>query len=99
MDLEVDIKRLLADPQTVPSMTTSEFTQWVDQLKQEADRHWWIDCNRSLVFADLIVALGQCRNDRCAVALGVMARGDALKMLGRIEEAWDALELSGQLYE
>ncbi|HEU5101266.1 MAG TPA: CHAT domain-containing tetratricopeptide repeat protein [Roseiflexaceae bacterium] len=70
----------------------------VHYLKAEADRHWWINANRSLELADLIVRIGLARGDTCQVALGTMARGDALKLLGRTEEAWDTLGHAGDLF-
>ena len=71
----------------------------VDHLKQEADRYWYIDPNRSAEFAKRIIAIGTARKDRRQTALGMMARGDALKFLGRIEEAWDALEQAGNMFQ
>ena len=70
----------------------------VERLKQEADRYWYIDYYRSLDFADRIITIGQCRGDRGQIALGLMARGDALKLLGRTQEAWDVLDEAGRLY-
>ena len=71
----------------------------VDLLKKEADRYWAIDPNISLKYADRIVAIGQARNDKSQVALGLMARGDALKFLGNLEEAWEMLERAGLMYQ
>ena len=70
----------------------------VERLKQEADRYWSIDPNISLEFADRIIAIGERRHDRSQIALGLMARGDALKFLGRLKEAWEALEEAGNLF-
>jgi len=71
----------------------------VERLKQEADRYWAIDPHRSLELAERIVAVGQARSDVRQMALGQMARGDALKFLGRMEEAWDMLERAGNLFQ
>lgn len=68
------------------------------QLKAEADRNWVIDPNRSLALADAIVAIGQHSHSPDIVALGMMARGDAVKLLGRLEEAWDTLGRAGELF-
>src|SRR5918912_275856 len=70
----------------------------VERLKQEADRYWFINANRSLELANVIVEIGQARGDLRQIALGVMARGDALKFLGRAEEAWHELEQAGDLF-
>ncbi|MBV9790022.1 MAG: CHAT domain-containing protein [Chloroflexi bacterium] len=74
-------------------------TEVVNRLKQEADRHWAINANRSLELAETIVHIGEKRSDLSQMALGMMARGDALKLLGRSEEAWTALEHAGTLYQ
>jgi len=70
----------------------------VDLLKKEADRYWAINPNISLKYADRIIAIGRARNDQSQEALGLMARGDALKFLGNLEEAWKMLEDAGNLF-
>jgi hypothetical protein len=67
----------------------------VDLLKNEADRHWSIDPNYSLKYADRIVAIGHAQKDESTIALGLMAKGDAFQFLGQINEAWDMLEEAG----
>jgi CHAT domain-containing protein len=71
----------------------------VEQLKQEADRHWFILPSRSLELATRIVAIGEARQDARQIALGLMAQGDALKFLGRYEDAWDKLDQAGKTFE
>ena len=71
----------------------------VERLKQEADRYWSIDAERSIEFADRIIAIGRARNDAAQTALGWMARGDALRFLGQMEEAWQTLEHAGNIFE
>jgi CHAT domain-containing protein len=71
----------------------------VDRLKSEADRYWAINPNRSLDLADRIIAIGKARGDTRHVALGLMARGDAIKFLGRMQEAWEMLEQAGNEFQ
>jgi len=71
----------------------------VEKLKQEADRYWGIDPRRSLEFADRIVAIGQARMDQRQIALGLMARGDAMKILGDTLQAWEALDQAGEMFQ
>ncbi|MGQ0605091.1 MAG: CHAT domain-containing tetratricopeptide repeat protein [Anaerolineales bacterium] len=71
----------------------------VERLKAEADRHWYIDPRRSLAFADRIITIGQNRNDQWQIALGMMARGDALKFMGQSRAAWDTLEEAGRIFQ
>ena len=68
-------------------------------LRDDAERHWFINANRSLACADEIIAIGQARADVAQIALGLLTRGDALKYLGQLEEAWDALEQAGQRFQ
>jgi len=102
VDADVSIERFLGDdvpPQAflapLPDAVAAEV---VERLKQEADRYWSINPNRSLELADRIVAIGQRRGDGRQTALGLMARGDALKYLGRNEEAWSTLEQAGSIF-
>jgi CHAT domain-containing protein len=71
----------------------------VDSLKQEADRFWLIDPNRSLELANRIIAIGRARADTRQTALGLMARGDALKFLGQMQEAWEVIDRAGYLFQ
>lgn len=86
-------------PQLIAPLSDAEAAALTDYLKGEADRHWWINANRSIEFADLIIAIGQARGNTWQVALGTMARGDALKFVGNIVEAWDLLGQAGMLFE
>ena len=75
----------------LPYATAASVTE---RLQQEAERYWTIDPHRSLEFADRIVAIGQARADPRQSALGLIARGDALKFMGREVEAWEAFQLA-----
>ena len=103
MDIQGLVEQYLSD--NIPSelfaapLPDDAATVVVERLKQEADRHWSIDPNCSLEFAERIVAIGQVRNDKSQVALGFMACGDALKHLGQLQEAWEMLEKSGDIYK
>jgi CHAT domain-containing protein/tetratricopeptide (TPR) repeat protein len=71
----------------------------VERLKQEADRYWSIDAERSIELADRIIAIGKTQNNSAQIALGWMARGDAYRFLGKMEEAWQTLEHAGNIFE
>ena len=71
----------------------------VDRLKEEADRHWYINPHRSLTFADRIVTIGTQQDNPSQIALGLMARGDALSFLGRTTEAWETLDQAGNMFQ
>ena len=103
MEFDDQLERWLADeipPETLSTTLPDDIArEVVDRLKQEADRHWTINPKRSLEYAKRIVAIGRARNDASQIALGSMARGDALKLLGNLQEAWDMLEQAGNMYE
>ncbi len=71
----------------------------VATLKEGADRQWLIDPNASLQMADAIVLIGRVRADPLCTALGMMARGDALKYLGSAREAWEAFQQAGVAFQ
>ena len=68
MDIQGLVEQYLSD--NIPSelfaapLPDDAATVVVERLKQEADRHWSIDPNCSLEFAERIVAIGQVRNDK-----------------------------------
>ncbi len=103
MEIEAKVEEFIGD--VIPLEILHEplpdelATAVVERLKQEADRHWYIDPHRSLELADRIVTIGERRGDARQTALGLMARGDALKLLGRAREAWEVLEKAGQMFQ
>ncbi|HEY0739195.1 MAG TPA: CHAT domain-containing tetratricopeptide repeat protein [Herpetosiphonaceae bacterium] len=103
MNADALVKQLLNDSSIIQTIATPlpdpVAAEVVSRLKQEADRHFAINVNRSLEIAETIVQIGEKRNDLSQMALGMMARGDALRLLGRSEEAWTALEHAGTLYQ
>jgi CHAT domain-containing protein/tetratricopeptide (TPR) repeat protein len=103
MEIEGLVEQFLNE-QVAPQLLSTPLpdetaTVVVERLKQEADRFWFIDPNCSLQYADRIISIGRARNDKSQLALGFMARGDALKFLGNLQEAWEMLEQSGNMYK
>ncbi|GAC1545740.1 MAG: CHAT domain-containing protein [Herpetosiphon sp.] len=103
MDADSIVERLL-DSETPTELLQSPLADdvaacVVERLKQTADGYWHVNINRSLELANMIVQIGTARRDSGQVALGMMARGDALKLLGRPLEAWEALGEAGELFE
>ena len=103
MDIEAFMDKLLqgeaATEALIASLNETEASTVVDRLKSEADRHWYIDANRSLALAELIIQIGHVRKNDWQIALGLMARGDALKFISHAEEAWQAFEEAGRLFQ
>jgi CHAT domain-containing protein len=100
---ETVIQTLLTSPAALPillnALPESITLATVDCLKYSADRHWMIDPNRSVELGQLIYDIGLSQHNGAIQALGFMAQGDALKLLGRMPEAWDILGRAGDLYE
>lgn len=90
---------ILAAPAHWPAMPAEDAGRIVDALKDAADRHWRIDPRRSEQLADLIIAIGEARDDTWIRALGTMAKGDAVKFFGSQSEAWDLLTAAAWLFE
>lgn len=103
LDAKDTAERLLADgtllDRLAAPLADGVAAEVVERLKQEADRHWWISARRSLELADLIVRIGQARGDARQTALGLMARGDALRFLSQLAAAWQALGEAGALFQ
>jgi CHAT domain-containing protein len=103
MDIQGLVEQFLDDnipPKLLSTPLPDELAaRVVERLKQEADRYWYIDYHRSLEFADRIVAIGERRGDLRQTALGLMARGDALKLLDRAQDAWETLDNAGKIFQ
>lgn len=74
-----DPHRFRATLQAYPDRRT---VMLAERLKDEADRYWLIDAGMSLRLARAIVVLGRLMAETRIVALGTMARADALRLLG-----------------
>jgi CHAT domain-containing protein len=103
MEIEGWVEQFLSDQ--VPSQILSTplpddiANAVVERLKSGADRYWYINPHQSLEFANRIILIGKARNDINQIALGTMAKGDALQFLGQMHEAWDMLEQAGNMFE
>jgi len=74
-------------------------TALAERLKGEADRHWLIDLHASLRLADATIALGELATEPRIVALGTMARADALRLLGDPRAALVLLDTAADLFQ
>jgi tetratricopeptide (TPR) repeat protein len=68
----------------------------VELIKREADRLWNTQPQSSFVLAGHIMALGEWTRNKSFHALGLLARGDALRRLDRDQEALAVLDASGK---
>jgi len=69
-----------------------------DQLKREADRHWSSGPTTSFMLAGYLMAVGDWTGHKDYHALGLMARGDALRRMDRDEDALPFLDAAGEEY-
>jgi CHAT domain-containing protein len=70
----------------------------VGLLKQQADLYWGRDATVSLRLADAIVAVALAAGAGRYHALGIMARGDALRVLGHYEQSLAHFDEAASLF-
>src|SRR5919108_1443801 len=73
--------------------------QVMERLEKEFERYWYIDSNRSLIYAERIIAIGCARNDRSQIAVGTMRKADCLGSLGNMDESWNLYEQAGEMFQ
>ena len=96
--LPAPLCQLCAAPAGWHALSHADARALADALKTAADQHWHIAPQRSVLFADAIIALGLARGDAWIRALGTMAKGDALKFFGSQQQAWDLLVDAGRMF-
>lgn len=105
MNIETLLEKIIDDSSHFDEYA-AQLVGWAeDEVRAEAERHkriadenWYEDPNVSLFHANIIIGIGFIRKDSGIQALGMMARGDAIKLLGRADEAWATLQEAGELY-
>src|SRR5256886_1800175 len=78
---------------------TSSIALLVELIKREADRQWNNNAQLSFVLAGYILTIGDLRNNKAYHALGLMARGDALRRMDRDEDALPFFDASGEEFK
>src|SRR6266568_5833450 len=71
----------------------------VELIKREADRQWNNDAQISFVLAGYLLAIGDMTYNKAYHALGLMARGDALRRMDRDRDALPFFDASGEEYK
>jgi len=96
-------KSWLADEPPPDLLLTSlpdEFAkEVVERLEKEFERYRYIDANRSLKYAERIIAIGQARNDTSQITSGIIHQADCIRVLGNMEKAWDLYEQAGVMFQ
>jgi CHAT domain-containing protein/tetratricopeptide (TPR) repeat protein len=103
MDMDDQLERWLADKVTPGLLSTAlpdeVAREVIARLKTEFERYWYIDPNRSLQYAERIMAIGRARNDASQIAFGTMRKADCLASLGSMDGAWDLYEQAGVMFQ
>ncbi|MBV9614038.1 MAG: tetratricopeptide repeat protein, partial [Ktedonobacteraceae bacterium] len=81
---------------SVPVFSSVARDRLVYQIKKEADRCWNSNAKLSFTLAGYLLLIGNLADNRYYHALGLMARGDALRRLDRDQEALPFLDAAGE---
>ncbi len=79
----------------LPSFDDASINLLVEQIKREADRSWAKESGVSFILAGHLLFIGEVIRSKYAHALGLMARGDALRRMDRDQEALPFLDAAG----
>src|SRR5947209_13462606 len=71
----------------LPSFDKESQRLLVELIKREADKRWTTELHLSFLLAGHLIFIGELTRDRYAHALGLMARGDALRHMDQEVEA------------
>ncbi len=79
----------------LPAFDDPSINSLVELIKREADRQWAKESGLSFVLAGYLLFIGEAIHSKYAHALGLMARGDALRRMDRDQEALPFLDAAG----
>ncbi|QBD82331.1 CHAT domain-containing protein [Ktedonosporobacter rubrisoli] len=80
----------------VPAFSSVALDRLVYLIKKEADRCWTNDAPLSFVLAGYLLLVGDLTQNKYYHALGLMARGDALRRMDRDQEALPFFDAAGE---
>src|ERR1700730_18523387 len=80
----------------IPLFSVGARDRLVYMVKQEADRHWNHDAQRSFLLSGHLLLIGDLTHNSYYHALGLMARGDALRRMDRDQEALPFFDAAGE---
>ncbi|BCL79878.1 SNAP and CHAT domain-containing protein [Ktedonobacteria bacterium brp13] len=80
----------------LPQFSATALNRLVDALKREADQNWYVSVERSLLFSGYLLLIGDLTRNMSYHALGLMARGDALRRMNRNQEALPFFDAAGE---
>src|SRR6266516_1196771 len=79
----------------LPAFDDPSINSLVELIKREADRQWAKESGLSFVLAGYLLFIGEAIHSKYVHALGLMARGDALRRMDRDQEALPFLDAAG----
>ncbi|HEY0754563.1 MAG TPA: CHAT domain-containing protein [Ktedonobacteraceae bacterium] len=80
----------------LPTFDDDAINQLVELMKREADHQWTRDSQISFLMAGHLLFIGDLLHNHYVHALGLMARGDALRRMDRDQEALPFLDAAGE---
>ena len=80
----------------VPLLNDTALDQLVFLLKKETDRRWANDAHASFLLSGYLLFIGDLTHNTYCHALGLMARGDALRRLDRDQDAVPFFDAAGE---
>ncbi len=83
----------------IPMFDDETITVLVELIKSEADRQWIRDSQISFMLAGHLLLVGEMTRNKSHHALGLMARGDALRAMNRDEDALPFFDAAGDEYQ
>lgn len=80
----------------IPQFNAVALERSVYLLKREADQHWNQEAERSFLLSGYLLLIGKITRNKYYAALGLMARGDALRGMDRDRDALPFLDAAGE---
>ncbi len=80
----------------LPAFDDTSINLLVELIKREADSQWTKESGLSFILAGHLLFIGEAIQSRYVHALGLMARGDALRRMDRDQEALPFLDAAGE---
>src|SRR5947209_7450732 len=83
----------------IPTYDSASIDMLVELIKREADRQWIKDSQISFMMSGYLLYIGDLLHDKYVHALGLMARGDALRRMDRDQDALPFFDASGEEFK
>lgn len=80
----------------IPLLSGMALERLVYYLKREADRQWVTDVNLSFTLSGYLLLIGNVTHNKYYFAIGLMARGDALRRMERDQDALPFFDAAGE---